>query len=87
MAVVVTDAIIEAYIEDKVKHKFHVIEAKEEANKRHRRELRTWAQVADVQAMRQKTYEMRRDWVKRVLKTGLVTETEAMRLVKLLFPF
>lgn len=70
----------------KVRAKFDKIEAEAEQAAEHRREIRSWAQVADRAAFRLWTYDARRKWARRAVDAGLCSEDEAHELARLKYP-
>lgn len=79
--------VAEAVVTENVERKFDRITARNEAQAQYRRDVRSWAAIADKALCRAVVYESRRNWVNKVLDAGLLDDREeAARLATILYP-
>ncbi len=79
-------AYIEDLVEAKAQHKFDRFEAEVEAKAEHKREVISWAKVADNELYKRQVYEQRKNWALDAIELGLLERDEAHALAKLKFP-
>lgn len=80
-------AVAEAEVCLKVRRKFDRVEAEDQAKAQHRKDLASWAKVANRALFRQSVYKARKAWAEQVIKLGIVADrAEAFALARLQFP-